>query len=34
MSERDPVGGEFALMQRLAFGITHDNVSANDRVST
>jgi hypothetical protein len=28
------VHGEFLLMPRLAFGITHDNVSASDNISS
>jgi hypothetical protein len=30
---RCPVAGEFAFMAPLAFGISHDNVSANDKIS-
>jgi hypothetical protein len=29
-----PVHGEFLLMRQSAFGITHDNVPASDKVST
>jgi hypothetical protein len=29
-----PVLGEFLLMRQLAFGITRDNASASDNVST
>jgi len=29
-----PVPGEFLLMRQSAFGITRDNASASDRVST
>src|SRR5262249_31417078 len=29
-----PVPGEFLIMRQSAFGITHDNVPASDKVST